>query len=262
MTSIPVRIRGNIECMSRTAPISRLALVLALLTACATAGSSDDDDVSLADASPPGTPDAPPPGTPDAPPPAPPDAPPAVPVELTITHSNNTTTITSLNSISCNAEGLHADNSYYRVFNLTSFGITSTYVVSKISIGIETATAGAGGTQPATVRIHTLSGALTLANLTQVGIVSTTVADAAVGVVIDIPVTAVVPAGSTMVVEFFTPDGQTVGHSLFVGSNTLGQTGPTYLAAADCKAVEPTDIATLGFPDMHMILTVTGMHIP
>lgn len=148
------------------------------------------------------------------------------------------------------------------MFDLSGFGITSAYTVSKISIGIEIATAGAGGTQPATARIHTLSGALTLANLTQVGSVSTTVADTAVGVVIDIPVTAVVPAGSTMVAEFLTPDGQTAGHSLFVGSNTLGQTGPTYLWAPDCGATDPTDIATLGFPDMHMILTVTGTHIP
>jgi len=252
--------------MRLKAPPGRLAPLLAsfaLLAACATAGGDDDDDiVSVADASPPGTPDASPPGTPDATPTGTPDARPSTPVELTITQSTNTTTITALNSISCNAAGLHSNNSYYRVFNLSTFGITSAYNVSKISLGIEIATAGAGGTQPATVRIHTLSGALTLANLTQVGTVATTIADTAVGVVIDIPVTAVVPAGSLMVVEVFTPDGQAAGHSLFVGSNTLGQTGPTYLSAVDCAATEPTDVATLGFPDMHMVLTVTGTHTP
>lgn len=246
-----------------------LALLFALTAACATAGDDDgsggtaDSSVSgNADASLPGTPDASLPGTPDASVPGTPDAG-ITPVEVTLSLSTNATTITALNTVSCNDEttGQHTDNSYYRVFDLTALGVTSAFTVSKISMGIETAT-GAAGTQPATVRLHTLNGALTLANLTQIGTAAATITDTAVGVVIDIPVTGVAPAASTLVVEFFTPNGQTAGHSLFVGSNALGQSGPSYLAATDCGAAEPADLAGLGFPDVHVVMTVTGTHLP
>ena len=41
---------------------------------------------------------------------------------VTITHSA-TQNITALNSVSCNAGGLHTDNSYIRVFDLAAFGL-------------------------------------------------------------------------------------------------------------------------------------------
>ena len=70
---------------------------------------------------------------------------------ITITHSA-TQTITSGNSVSCNAGGLHTDNSYFRAFDLPTFGITNDFNVTEVSIGIETCT-GAGGTQPITVNL-------------------------------------------------------------------------------------------------------------
>ena len=72
---------------------------------------------------------------------------------ITITHSA-TQTITSGNSVACNAAGLHTDNSYFRAFNLNSFGIIFDFNVTEVSIGIETCT-GAGGTQPITVNLWT-----------------------------------------------------------------------------------------------------------
>ena len=75
------------------------------------------------------------------------------------------------------------------------------------------------------------------------------VSDTVVGVLLDIPVTGIAAAGSTLVVEFNTPDGEAAGHSLFVGSNQLGEASPTYLYAPDCGAFEPTPVATLVLPD-------------
>ena len=63
--------------------------------------------------------------------------------------------------------------------------------------------------------------------------------------IITVPVTGSAPAGSTLVVEFFTPSGQPSVAQLFVGSNAGGQTAPSYLAAAACGAPEPTDLAIL-----------------
>jgi len=41
-------------------------------------------------------------------------------------------------------------------------------------------------------------------------------------------------------------------------SNTSGQTKSGYLRAPECGAGLPTSIASLGFPTMHMIMTVSG----
>jgi len=129
-------------------------------------------------------------------------------------------------------------------------------VVSSVDIGIESA-AGAGGVQPATVNLYTLNGPLVWANLTLIGTAAVNVSDQTLAI-INMPVTGVVPSDGTLVVEFFTPNGSATGNLLFVGSNNLGQTAPTYLAAADCGVTEPTDTAAIGFPGMHLVMNVTG----
>jgi uncharacterized repeat protein (TIGR01451 family) len=183
---------------------------------------------------------------------------PSVPPEaILITHSVDQSII-SLNSVSCNAGGLHTDNGYLRKFTLTDFGITGDFNVTNVEIGIETAT-GAGGTQPGTMNLYTWNpaDAFIYANFTLIGTADTMVADQAL-TIIDVPVVGTAPAGSTLVVEFFTPNGQTAGNSLFVGSNNLGQTDFTYLAAADCGVPEPLDTGSIGFPDMHLVMNVVG----
>ncbi len=181
---------------------------------------------------------------------------PTAPNEVFLTHSASQT-IMSANSVSCNAGGLHADNSYLRTFTLSDFGIFGDLTVTSVDVGVELASAGSGGSQPATVNLYTLDGPLVWANMTLIGTADVDVADQSLSI-INVPVNGTVPAGGTLVVEFFTPDGQADGNSFFVGSNNLGQTAPTYLAAADCGVVEPTDTAALGFPDMHLVMNVRG----
>jgi subtilisin-like proprotein convertase family protein len=174
---------------------------------------------------------------------------------VTLTHSLSQT-ITVGNSIACNAGGLHTDNSYYRVFDLAAMGVTANLNVTSVEVGIEQAI-GATGSQPTTVNLYTLSGPLALANLTLVSSTSYTMNDV-FNTVVDIPVTGLIPAGSVLVVEFFTPNGQITGNSIFVGSNAGGQTDPTYLAAGDCGITEPTDVGIIGFPGMQWVLNVNG----
>jgi uncharacterized repeat protein (TIGR01451 family) len=183
--------------------------------------------------------------------------PPVPPEAVLITHSLDQSII-AINSVSCNAGGLHTDNGYLRKFTLSDFGITGDFNVTNVQIGIETAT-GAGGTQPGTMNLYTWNpaDAFIYANFTLIGTADTMVADQAL-TIIDVPVVGTAPAGSTLVVEFFTPNGQTAGNSLFVGSNNLGQTDFTYLAAADCGVPEPIDTGSLGFPGMHLVMNVVG----
>src|SRR4029079_14722911 len=44
----------------------------------------------------------------------------------------------------------------------------------------------------------------------------------------------------------------------FVGSNSMGQTAPGYLSSASCGIANPMNIATIGFPNMHIVFNVTG----
>ncbi|MFZ2095862.1 MAG: choice-of-anchor J domain-containing protein [Anaerolineales bacterium] len=180
---------------------------------------------------------------------------PKAPGAVTITHSVSQD-IQAGNSVSCNAGGLHTDNSYLRVFTLTDFGIDTDFSVTNVEIGIEQAT-GNGGIQPATVNLYTLEGPLLWENLTLIGSAPVSVSDQSL-TIINMPVEGVALTNSTLVVEFFTPNGQVDGNSLWVGSNNLGQTGLTYLAAADCGIVEPTDTGAIGFPNMHLVMNVTG----
>ncbi|HNB50776.1 MAG TPA: proprotein convertase P-domain-containing protein, partial [Anaerolineales bacterium] len=179
----------------------------------------------------------------------------------TITHSASQT-ITTGNSVSCNAGGLHANNSYVRQFTLADFGITDPFNVTEVSFGVEQAT-GATGEQPVTVNLYTWDPGdpFTWANFTLVGTADASVPDQTLSI-FTVPVTGSIPAGATLVVEVFTPDGQTDGNSFFVGSNPDGQTSPSYLAAADCGITNPVDTAAIGFPDMMIVMNVTGEIVP
>ncbi len=161
------------------------------------------------------------------------------------------------NSVACNNGFAHTDNSYIRTFYLPDFGITSDFSIVEVDMGIEMATGG-GGSQAVEVRLYTLDGALLWGNMTLIGQAAVDISDQDL-THFAIPVTGLAPTGSTLVVEFFTPDGNAGGNLLFVGSNNLGQTAPTYLAAADCGVTEPMDVADIGFPGMHLVMNVTGM---
>jgi hypothetical protein len=206
----------------------------------------------------------------------------------TITQSSSQA-ITPLNSVSCNSIDGHTDNSYWRAFTLSSFGIGGAFGVQSVDIGIEQATAGSstrsGGKhtssisknsktrvvnapsatgQPLTVNLYTSNqpfptgfpGALTL-----IGTASVMVADQA-GTILNVPVTGTAAAGSQLVVEVFTPNGEAAGNFFFVGSNAAGESGPSYISAADCGITTPTPTSAIGFPEMQIVMNVNGCEAP
>lgn len=176
---------------------------------------------------------------------------------VTLTHSASRSLVAG-NSISCNSGGEHASSSYLRYMNLADFGIDGAFDVSQVEVGIEDAR-GAGGIQPVTVNLYTWDPLepFRFENFVPIGSANGLVPDQSLALV-TIPVSGSAPAGSTLVVELVTPDGQSAHHSLRVGSNAGGQTAPSYLAAADCGLPEPTSTGALGFPAMELVILVTG----
>jgi hypothetical protein len=178
--------------------------------------------------------------------------------EQTLTHSVDTTTITHLNSVSCYDASGHSDTSYARSFSLDDESIDS-YTVTQVRVGIEEASSNAA-TQPVWVRIYQGTGdPPTPENLTLVGSASTALAPMT-NQFITVPVNATVTggAGSYLVAEFFTPNGQGDGSFLFIGSNPNGQTGPSYLLSAPCGYPTWTPTATVGYGEMHILIHVDG----
>lgn len=184
---------------------------------------------------------------------------------VTITQSTNATTITSGNSAACNAGGLHTDNYYYRGFTLSAFNPPLTdvqFLVQQVTIGVELANDAAGAGQPLTVNLYD-SSANPPTNATLGAAISSqpvTVLDQAL-TLLAVPLTTqpvLLNASDILAVEIFTPNGQTAGNSFFIGSNALGQTGPSFIKAADCGITQITNTASIGFPNMHIVMTVSG----
>ncbi|HEU5061127.1 MAG TPA: hypothetical protein VFU21_31570 [Kofleriaceae bacterium] len=188
----------------------------------------------------------------------------ATPVAVTLTQSTSQE-ITPQNSVACieqDADGNpieHRENSFYRVFNLESAGVAGRLETSSVSVGIQSADSP-NPNQPMSVRLHTLAGnELEVDRLTEIGRADVTVANQGAGI-LSVPLAATAEAGSRLVVEIFLPDAAGGGNLLFPGSNAGGQSGPTYLRApaAGCDLVEPTDLADIGFPEMHLVVSVAG----
>lgn len=177
---------------------------------------------------------------------------------VSITQSSDTTTVTSGNSASCNDGFTTVDNSYFRRFLLnTDYSLSGAFTVNSVTIGVEVATAPST-TQPVKVNLYTIpvGDPLLYANLTLIGTSTFDMPDCALTIV-NIPVSGTVanPVGTDLVVEIFSPGG----NWFFIGSNTSAETHPSYIAAALCGIPEPTALAAVGFPDMHILMVVNGV---
>jgi hypothetical protein len=152
------------------------------------------------------------------------------------------------------------ENSYYRLFDLDDEGVTGDLDVTEVHVGIQSAATPDDSAQPITVRLHEVNGELLLANMTELASTDLDV-EPQTGTILDVPLAARVDAGSQLAVEVFVPNS-TVGRLLFIGSNDAGQTAPSYIRAplGNCAITEPTDFADVadGFPDVHIILSVSG----
>lgn len=175
--------------------------------------------------------------------------------------------VTPNNSIAClnNGNGTHASNSYIRFYNPFTEGETApTLTITDIRYGVETATAGGGAsTQPIFVNVFSAPTGVTAFSgftmLHQEQIQQTNVSNGGVfTVTLSTPVVHTNDPNTNLVIELFTPNGNTSGDSFFIGSNNLGQTQNCFLAAAACGLPNPSNLsnAPLSAPNMHIILDI------
>lgn len=167
-------------------------------------------------------------------------------------------------SIACTNAGIASDNEFLRRFFLNAdHGIAIQYTVTSVDAGIESTVDIAGAGIPVTVTTYSIANgdAFTYANMASLDSTTETLGDAidlqilnwvVGGAIID-------PAAEDLVVGLSWPDVTPTGdYQIWPGSNAAGQTQPSYLASVGCAIADPTDIAAIGFPDMHLVFTVNG----
>ena len=166
------------------------------------------------------------------------------------------------------------DNSWYRVFKLADYGITSQFNLQRITFYSDYAYGGSGVTQPATLKIGTYSGTLdgdglATASITPLTTAPVTIPDADASDGVDPPVITdlnpalAIPAGSNLIVELALPDGYNDGNFYYIGVSAGGEAHKGYIRAtpSGCGFTTPkslTSATALNKADNSILLTVTG----
>jgi hypothetical protein len=127
--------------------------------------------------------------------------------------------------------------------------------MDKVTFAIEIAEATAA-TKPITVRLYTSAGAFPGGVRTQVASQTFNLApqtNSLFTATFTTPPT--VPGNSILVLEVSSDVAQ---GRFFIGGNTGAETAPSYISAPGCAIATPVTAASIGFPNMHIILNASG----
>lgn len=186
---------------------------------------------------------------------------PAVDASAMITLSqSSSTTIAAATSVGCIQAGSSRQISYYRVFRLAAHGLAKPFAAQRVDFGVQQVV----GAHMLGVKLHVLAGTFSVSHLTTVASVTVPVDSAGSGTMLSVVVdpSAVFEPDATLVAEVALPDAQGTGKQFLLGANTDPETQPGFLRSAACGSSEPTTFAAIGFPDAHIVLTVSGRADP
>ncbi|WP_318640789.1 T9SS type A sorting domain-containing protein [Flavobacterium ardleyense] len=164
-------------------------------------------------------------------------------------------------SVSCSDQttGFASASTYYRAYDLPALGVTAPYGVTNISFGLEEVS----GEVEVTVNLYATTAnfptGFTLVPGPQYNLIASTTVMVdetdSLGLV-TVPFTsALVPVGSKLVIELAHDD---LEEGFYLGGNSSGQSKPGYIAAEGCGIATPTTYTQVGFPNMHLVLNVSG----
>jgi len=158
-------------------------------------------------------------------------------------------TVVPLTSVACTV----GPNTWWRVYDLAAYPLVGPFTITNAQFRVEQANAA----QNVTVQLYTQTGgafpAGTRTPIPGGNVVVAVPNGTNLNITANFAVPPVVPNNSVIVVAVTVP---TAGW--WIGANPGGQTDPSYLSAAACGAPNPTNLATLGFPNDHIILNLNG----
>jgi hypothetical protein len=176
------------------------------------------------------------------------------PSTMTLTQSSSSA-ITPASSVACIQAGSARETSYYRVFRIADHAITTPFTPQQVTFGVQQV----AGTHAVQVKLHTLVGALTVDHLTPIASTAVAVDASKGGQLLSTAISSFsIPADATLVAEILVADGPGTGRQFLLGANAAAETQPGYIRSPACGTPNPSTLASIGFPDAHIVLTVTG----
>jgi hypothetical protein len=177
--------------------------------------------------------------------------------QTTLTQSVDPVNVTD-GGVACwsSGTGAYRENSFFRAYNLSDFSIADDFQVSSVQYGQGSADDG----KLITVNLYTASSDnLASATLTLVATATHTSSSADDLSLISVPITATIPAGSTIAFEVMAGDsGTNTGETYFPGINAAGQNDDSYIKSASCSINVPSTTASIGFADNQYVMNVVG----
>jgi len=177
-----------------------------------------------------------------------------------LTQTEDTPIKTGL-SVACADPSGTTENSWYRVFPLHEYGITTPFTVNRVNFGVQDAI----GTQRVKVSIGTYAGNAGTEQLdtSQIDVLAMTtipIYPTDTGTIAQANFPAVeVPGDANLVVEVRTEGhGVKTGTYFYLGATDGRETTPGYLRAPTCSAPDPLMTSALGYVQSHLLISVSG----
>lgn len=188
----------------------------------------------------------------------------------TITHSTSMDLVATNPMVSCQQDtndpetpNSASDNKYFRFFDLSDFGIETAWDVQSINFGIQGVNIPSmPNGYPMRVKVYSTPGSSFPTgyptNFDQLASAVVLATNENNGTIVTANLSATIPTGHNLLVSIeYEAAEQGSGNRLFLAANSAGETAPTYIESEGC-GISPSTMATIGFPDVHLILSVTG----
>ncbi|NPA67725.1 MAG: T9SS type A sorting domain-containing protein [Chlorobi bacterium] len=159
----------------------------------------------------------------------------------------------------------HYENSYYLVYDLKNdFNINGDWIIQRVDVAIEYASAGNGYDQPLEIKLWVMSEydhtQIITEDLTLLVSDTFQVLDTESGTLktTDFSPGYTVAEDKVLVVEFLLPDGQENENLLYLGSNDSRISDSTYIRAPHCYIYEPANVSEILSSDCMIIARIYG----
>ncbi len=190
------------------------------------------------------------------------DAMPDASIMTTLSQTTSNTN-TSSNSVTCSS----GEDSWYRVFPLSDFGITGAFNVQSVTFGAQEAT----GSPTVQVKIGTYAGTpgttLDTAMITPINSMTKVIPNQTnPGGNINVPITGTIPKNGKLIVEIYKPGANSASQYFFIGASNAGETKTGYIRAPTCNdtngtpMTQPVTPTAAGLPTAQINIVVTGTH--
>lgn len=163
-------------------------------------------------------------------------------------------------SLACSDPNGTKENSWYRLFKLTDFGVDKPFQVNRVNFGVQTAI----GDQRVKVSIGTYAGnagsvELDLTKVDMLGLNTIAVPEGKQQMMQATFPGIVVQPDANLLVEIKT-EGIAEGSFFYLGATQSPELMPGYLRSPTCNTPSPLMTSALGYSQTHLVISVSGAY--